>query len=183
VRPQPAHETVTVVVARRAKAGREAELEDWLHGVSKDAADASGHIAVETFPPRPPVQPEYVTVFRFDNQANLDAWLESPQRRQWTDRLSDLVEGEPRLQKITGLEGWFAQPSSSARMPPRWKMTLATGVMIYLFAVGLHLLFGRWLAELPVPLRSALTVSVTLLSMTYVVMPRVTRLLAGWLYR
>lgn len=182
VRRNPVSESVTVVVARRAKRGREADLEEWLGGVSADAADAPGHIAVETFPPRPPVQPEYVTVFRFDSQANLDSWLESPARQQWTDRLPELVEGEPRLQAITGLEGWFADPGTT-RMPPRWKMTLATGVVIYLFAMLLHLLFGRWLAALPVVVRSALTVTTTLVAMTYVVMPRVTRVLRPWLYR
>ncbi|MDJ0569682.1 MAG: hypothetical protein QNJ53_11615 [Pleurocapsa sp. MO_192.B19] len=86
---------------------------------------------------------------------------------------------------MTGLETWFAVNSSVSRPmipPPRYKMAIVTWIAIFGLIIVINLFLGSFLASLPMLLRSfVLTVGLVAL-MTYVVMPRMTRLLSGWLY-
>lgn len=66
--------------------------------------------------------------------------------------------------------------------PPRYKMEIVTWLAIFGLIVIINLLFGSFLASLTMLMRSfVLTVGLVVL-MTYVVMPRMTRLFSGWLY-
>ncbi len=61
-------------------------------------------------------------------------------------------------------------------------MALVLIVVVYLLVLAINLLFGSWLAEFPLYARVALTVVGQVLLMTYLVIPRVTRLLQFWLF-
>lgn len=66
--------------------------------------------------------------------------------------------------------------------PPRYKMAIVAWIAIFVLIVIINLLFGSFLASLPMLLRSfMLTVGLVTL-MTYIVMPRMTRLFSWWLY-
>ncbi|MGV2826826.1 hypothetical protein [Myxosarcina sp. GI1(2024)] len=86
---------------------------------------------------------------------------------------------------MRGLETWFAVNSSASQPiipPPRYKMAIVTWIAIFVLIVIINLLFGSFLASLPMLLRSlVLTVGLVGL-MTYIVMPRMTRLFSWWLY-
>ena len=61
-------------------------------------------------------------------------------------------------------------------------MAIVTWIAIFGLITIINLLLGRFLASLPILLRSfLLTISLVIL-MTYVVMPRITRLFSQWLY-
>lgn len=65
--------------------------------------------------------------------------------------------------------------------PPRWKQFVLTFLGIYpLLLIFLPLLLPL-LADWPGPLRSALIAGVLVALMTFVMMPLLNRLLAGWL--
>jgi uncharacterized protein len=68
-------------------------------------------------------------------------------------------------------------------VPPRYKMVMVTVSILF---VLLHTLIPpiRQLAEsLPLLLSDLLGVTVTVLLMTYLIMPSATRLLKAWLYK
>src|SRR3712207_5970408 len=67
---------VTVTVTRRVKPGREAAFEAWLHGVIQAATAFPGHRGANVFRPADPEHPEYVLVFQFARQADLDRWTQ-----------------------------------------------------------------------------------------------------------
>jgi antibiotic biosynthesis monooxygenase (ABM) superfamily enzyme len=122
---------------------------------------------------------EYHVAHRFEDQAAMRRWLDSPERATLHPALSDVAErvGEP--QRLSGLEPWFA----AVGKPPRWKMWLASFLGAYPLVVLFQWLVAAHVEALPLLVRSAVLPLVLLSLMTYVMMPLVTRVLAGWLSR
>jgi antibiotic biosynthesis monooxygenase (ABM) superfamily enzyme len=61
-------------------------------------------------------------------------------------------------------------------------MALLTWITIFPLITGIVVVTGPLLEGLPLALRLGITTAVAVPLMTWVVMPRVTRLLRGWLY-
>lgn len=176
-------DSVTVVTTRRVKPGREAAFEDWLEGIGKAAALFPGLIGRRITRPSDHDHPEYVMVFRFDMYKHLRAWTESPERRSWLELVKPLVLDEFKETVLTGFERWFTLPAlPNVPPPPRLKMATVTLLVIYPLSLGLGAVMGPALVSLPSPLRGLVITAVMILLMTWVVMPRVTRLFKSWLY-
>jgi uncharacterized protein len=174
---------VTTTVTRRVKPGHEAAYEGFLAGISGAARAFPGYLGVEVFRPAPGGTDEYRMVYRFDSAAHLRAWLDSAEHTAWLARAEPHVAGPIQSQVLTGLEGWFTLPTQpGVPPPPAYKMALVTWATIFplitLVVVATAPLVGGW----PLVVRLAVTTGVTVPLMTWVVMPRVTRLLRRWLY-
>ena len=172
---------VTVVVSRKVKPGREADYEQWIRGVTDVALKFEGHLGMNVFRPERAGDP-YVLVYKFASGKHLDAWLHSEERARWVKQAEELTT-ETHAEHVSGLESWFTLPGQKSMVPPpRWKMALVTGVAV--FAMG-QLLgpavkpLGQWL---PAPALSALTTLIMVCLLTWLVMPRLTKLLARWLF-
>jgi antibiotic biosynthesis monooxygenase (ABM) superfamily enzyme len=84
---------------------------------------------------------------------------------------------------LTGLEGWFTLPAQpGAPPPPAYKMAILTWVTIFPLITVVVAASAPLIGPLPLVPRLAVTTLVTVSLMTWVVMPRVTRLLHRWLY-
>jgi len=81
---------VTVVTTRRVKPGREADFEVWLEGIGAEAARFPGLVGRRITRPADHDHPEYVIVFKFDSYPHLRAWTESPARRRWQLRATQM---------------------------------------------------------------------------------------------
>ncbi len=173
---------VTISIARKVVPGREADYEEWVRGITADALRFPGHLGVNVITPSPPAR-EYVTIFRFDTYEHLAAWKESPVRARWLERLAGIVEGEDEERKGTGLEFWFSLPELPVAHPSPHKMALVLLVVVYSIVLVLKVLLDPVAHDWPYWARSLLGVFLQVVLMTYLVMPRVTRLLKGWLYR
>jgi uncharacterized protein len=182
--PTGAEGPVTTSVTRRVKPGHEAAYEAFLAGISGAARAFPGYLGVEIFRPTPGGQGgEYRTVYRFDSAAHLHAWRDSPEHAAWLARAEPHVAGPMRTQVLTGLEGWFTLPSQpGAPPPPPYKMALVTWVTIFPLITLVVVATAPLLGRLPLVARLAVTTGVTVPLMTWVVMPRMTRLLGRWLY-
>jgi uncharacterized protein len=87
-----------------------------------------------------------------------------------------------RTQVLTGLESWFTLPAQPGAPPPPYKMALVTWATIFPLITVIVVVSAPLLGPLPLLARLAVTTGVTVPLMTWVVMPRVTRLLHRWLY-
>jgi antibiotic biosynthesis monooxygenase (ABM) superfamily enzyme len=88
-----------------------------------------------------------------------------------------------RTSFVTGLETWFTlPPQAGAAPPPPYKMALVTWITIFPLITAIVAVTGPLLKDLPLAVRLGITTALTVPLMTWVVMPRVTRLLRGWLY-
>lgn len=91
-----------------------------------------------------------------------------------------LVVGPMRTQFLRGLETWFTLPDRpGAPPPPPHKMALRTWITIFPLITVVVIVLEPLLESLAVVPRLAITTAVTVPIMTWLVMPRVTRLLRG----
>jgi antibiotic biosynthesis monooxygenase (ABM) superfamily enzyme len=174
---------VTAVASRRVKPGREREFEEWISGIRAAVKEFSGYLGSEVLRPSGSEDGEYLIVFRFDHASNLHAWEDSEERRRWLDESRPLLHEEEKVHVLTGLETWFTLPSKPAEPPPpRYKMAMVTWLAVVPVVFVLFSIFGQWLTLLPALLRTLVFSAVTVTLMTYVIMPRMTRLFSFWLY-
>ena len=173
-------EPVTVTVARRIAAGREADFEDWSDELTAAAANYAGFLGAGRLRPSRVGDPWHV-VFRFDSAEHLREWEVSPERTAMLRAGEHLVEATD-MHRVSGLETWFSLPGRTAPAPPKWKMFLVSATVFYLLNLALSLTYGWALDGWPVPLHIiVISVPVTAIA-TWLVMPRAARLLQRWLY-
>ena len=174
---------VTISISRRVKPGCEAAFEEFILGITTAATTFEGHLGTNIFRPSDPANPEYRVIFKFDRMSNLHRWEGSNVRREWLDRAESLTLGPPETQILTGLETWFTLPTQRGTVtPPHYKITLLTWLGIFPLITALLALLGPFLNPLPLVLRTLVLTAVLVPLMTYVVMPRLTRLFTWWLY-
>jgi antibiotic biosynthesis monooxygenase (ABM) superfamily enzyme len=170
-------------VTRRVRPGHERFYEQFLEGIISAASEFPGHLGVEVFRPQSATGGEYHTVYRFDTEEHLRAWLDSDEHAAWLGRAEPHVIGPVRTSFVTGLETWFTLPDQPGAIPPpRYKMALLTWITIFPLITVIVAVTGPLLEDLPPAARLAITTGLAVPLMTWVVMPRVTRLLRGWLY-
>jgi uncharacterized protein len=78
-----------------------------MDGIIHESLKFEGHLGVNTIRPVEQSRPEYVIIFRFNTLENLLKWEKSQERKDWLEKSKDVVEGEGKVQKFTGLEFWF----------------------------------------------------------------------------
>jgi uncharacterized protein len=176
-------ESVASVSSWEVKSGHEEEFEHLGEEVMAAASRVHGHLSGTTL--HEDGSTEYHFVHSFAGHSELQRWLDSPERADLLERVSAIAERKGEPQRITGLEGWFAEAGSKPPAivpPPRWKMWLASFLGAYPLVVLFQWLAAPELEDVPLLLRAALLPLVLLSLMTYLVMPVVTKLLKRWLY-
>ncbi len=174
---------VTAVASRRVRPGREREFEEWVSGILAVANTFPGYLGSEVLRPSDPEDDEYRIIFRFDHASNLHAWENSEERHHWIRQSRPLLHEKEKVHVLTGLETWFTLPSKPGEpTPPRYKMAIVTWLAVFPVVAVIFFLFGQWLNLLPTLQRTQVFTAVMVTLMTYVIMPRVTRLFSFWLY-
>jgi len=187
---------VTVIVRRIAKKDKIKEFEEWLSGISKEVSRQEGSMGIDIIKPTPNIsnksKPEYVIIFRFNTYDNLDKWEKSPIRHEWLQKGRKLAEFDYDVQKLTGLEFWFtpyfkdeSSPMIPLQPPPRYKMVIVTIPVISILLMTLvpQIHFLTEMLSIPFPIRLVIALTITVLLMTYVIMPLLTKLLKPWLFK
>lgn len=178
-----ASEPVTVVVTRRVRAGHEAAYEAWLARLVRDAAALPGYLGTSVHRPAPGGPREYTSVFRFDSVESLRAFEASDLRRRALAEVVEHVEADAVWRKLTGLELWFTPPPGTVvPQPSRLRMALVMIAVVYGLVLSIGQLVGLVLGPAPASLRLLVTITIEVFLMTYVLMPRLTRWLARWIY-
>lgn len=181
----PADPPVTVVISRRVKPGCKKAFEKFISGITAAAMTFEGHLGTNVFRPNSPGDNEYKIIFKFDRASNLRIWEQSECRRQWLARAESLRLEPARIRVITGLETWFTlSPPKQIIPPPRYKMAAITLITLFPLIQLANLTLSPLLKLLPLPalLQSLIVTAILVLIMTYVAMPRTTRLFYQWLY-
>lgn len=174
---------VTVVISRRVKPGCEKAFEKFISGITAAAMTFEGHLGANVFRPSSPKDHEYQIIFKFDRASNLRIWEESECRRQWLARAESLRLEPAKIRVITGLETWFTLPSPKPIVPPpRYKMAVITLLALFPLIQLANLILVPIFKPLPPLLSSLIITVIIILLMTYVVMPRMTKLFSRWLY-
>lgn len=173
---------VTVVIRRAVKPGSEVAYEDWLTRLADAARSLDGYIGAEFHRPAAGDQ-TYTSVVRFADLAALEAFEASRLRAEFLADVAPLVQADAIWNRMTGLEFWFDPPAGTTvpqPSPHRMAVLLIAVVFVLVLALSVVLepLIGHW----PQAARLLLTVTLQVGLMTYVIMPRLTRALARWIY-
>lgn len=133
-------------------------------------------------------------LYRFADSSSLATWESSPQRQWWLGSAQGLV-GESRVERRTGIEGWFDEPTSTdvqdlraaPAAPPRWKQAVVIWLTFFPLSLLLSSLYGLLTADrspdLDLVLRTAATTLAATPVMVYALLPWMTRRFAWWLQR
>ena len=172
---------VTVTVARRVTPGREREFEDWYDGIIGAAARHPGFLGAGFLRPHR-MGEDWHVVYRFADAAALRGWEASGERARWLREVDDLIEEETGVQRVSGLETWFAMPGRTAPAPARWKMFLVTLAAIVPLVLLMNVAVLPAITDWPLVVRTLVFAGTLTALMTWVVMPRMTRLFRRFLY-
>jgi uncharacterized protein len=169
------------VFAYRIQPEREAAFQEWRHRIMEDVRKQKGFLGTESFDALDCTVPEFIVVVRFDNRTDLDAWLNSPIHQAYMVEVRRIVDHVSLRRIGSGFEGWFDVSANSAP-PAKWRQALV--ILSALFPVIMvfrHLLAGLF-NIVPLPVAFLILLTLDLAFLTYIVMPRYTRLMNFWLH-
>jgi len=170
---------IHIAITRRVRPACEAEFQHALREFFQTSFAHGGVQGASMLTPTPGSDSrEYGILRTFANEQERDAFYASPMFKAWEERARTLTEGEPVYRQLHGLEAWFRSPHNP---PPRWKMAAATFLGVFPLAMILNLTLGPVIQSWNFVLRNAVFNACVVVSLTWVVMPLVTRLLHGWL--
>lgn len=177
----------TVVVSRRARLGREQQLQDWASTLCQHASMHPGHVQSRVF--RQPVQDrgELVLGITFSSPEALATWNVSPGRVQQLAAVTALTEGVAQPLSVDDLtpEEWILAPAGPAGTPrqPRWVPAVIVWIALYPCALFIGWFLGPVLDSRSLPLRTFLTSALLVPVVLFVGVPLVQRLLGPVLRR
>ncbi|MFQ6397434.1 antibiotic biosynthesis monooxygenase [Nocardia sp. KC 131] len=177
-------EPVSTRISRTVPAEKVNQFEALLHEMNTAARGFEGHLGVDVL--RPDGGGVYEVIFRYRGYAEHAAWMGSERRTLIAARIDELLDDgtTATVRSVDGWEGWFVNPGYAPPAPPqRWKMALITFGVLYPVVLGLTVGLRPLTSGWPLPLGMALTMSVTIPIMTWIVMPALTARLGDWLRR
>lgn len=174
---------VTIIVRRKVRPGREKDYEVWLERLTRGAAEKfEGYLGAEFHRPLS-AGGEYRSVFRFDSLELLEAFERSDFRQAMLAEASDLFAADAAWERMTGLEFWFdPPPGTRVPQPSPHRMALVLIAVVFVLVLLLNLTLGAPMTGWPLALRVLFTVTIQVALMTYVIMPRLTPLIARFIY-
>jgi len=174
---------ITVVVSRRVRKGNQAAFEALSSEMTERASRFPGYLGTAIFRPASPDDPEYRIVFKFRDRKSLAAWEVSEERGELLEQIESLLVQPSEREVTSGIVTWFTLPGQNpVTPPPKWKMTIVSWLALYPAVTLVFIVFGDLLIQVPLLLRTMLVTVVVMLLMSYVLMPRMTRWFAFWLF-
>src|SRR5262245_14542253 len=179
--PNESDSLLTVVVARRIRAGHEDEYERTMRDFVAWSLTQPGHEGLHVLRP-PHGERNYTVVSNFRDAAARRAYTGSSEYASWMARFAPLTEGDPRIRELTAPEGFVSMPGSALRRPPHWNLAVATFLGVPPTSVSLGEVLGPRIAPWPLLARATAFSAAMVTMLTWMVMPLVTRALHGWLF-
>ncbi|MFL5265542.1 MAG: antibiotic biosynthesis monooxygenase [Stellaceae bacterium] len=121
---------VSVVISSRVKSGEEAAFRAWEQRIATAQAQSPGFQGYRFEPPIPGVQDDWLAILRFDTEHNLQAWLESPERKKLLEEAAPFLEEFHTRMVRSGFEQWFPLAVNGTRAPA-WKQNMIVLLLLY----------------------------------------------------
>ncbi len=180
-------EPVTVSITRIVDPAHEEQMMAWLRAGAELSERFEGFLGCGWV--RPNVgSDEWHVLYRFAGPDALANWEASDQRAWWLGAAQGLV-GDSHMEKRTGIEGWFDDPTSTDVLdlrpaptpPPRWKQMCVIFTVFFPLSLLANYAAREWLGGVVLPVRVLVTTCVLTPIMTYLALPWVTKLFHKWL--
>ena len=171
---------IHIAITRRARPGREEEFQQALRELFQASFTHRGVLGVTMLVPPPGSGSREFGILRtFTNESERDEFYASPMFKAWEERCAPLTDdGGWTYHQLHGLEAWFRSPGGP---PPRWKMAVVTLLGAYPVGLLIGYLLSPHLQKLPLALNLFCVSMIFVCSLTWLVMPRLTRWFGPWL--
>ena len=169
--------SVTEAITTTVKPGMEAEFRQWLSRVQAAQAGFLGYQGQQVQSPSAEKPGCWVTLLRFDTPANLDKWLNSPERMALAREAEELIEATSK-NRILPL-GWF--PTADAPVHSVWKETMLVELTLFPMVVLEVYYLNSHLSVLPLTLAVFIGTSLSVSGVSYIGMPLGFATLGWWL--
>jgi len=176
--------SVTEVIFSKIAPGREDDYRAWSARMEAEQAKYPGYRGMFLQPPDE-VGGMWTSIIRFDTAAQLEKWMNAPERAAMLKESKAFIEHEQLTHLATSFPGWVPIDPATGKGPPDWKAAML--VLLGLFPiVMLEMKFlGYLLGPLGVENRSLATfignfISVALTS--FITMPLFVRWFGWWLF-
>lgn len=183
-RNPPRPESVTMAIKHHVRPESVTAYGQWLHKIVPIAGRFPGHRGVNVIHPVNG-STEYTVTIRFDSLAHAEDWLASKARRELLQEAVAYLARDETIETITGLEFWF-HPTAGQKQAKRYKQFLLTLAVIFPLTLFVPMALHQMAHQVPALqnhyVEHFITAAVVVGLMTYLIMPRVTRLVARWLY-
>jgi antibiotic biosynthesis monooxygenase (ABM) superfamily enzyme len=189
-----AHQPITVSIERAVDPARITEATAWVQTGIQLANKYPGFLG-SGWVMAGEQSATWHMLYRFTDEATLTAWEDSPERQWWLGTGRDFAR-ESRVERRTGIEGWFDAPVErpvelegapepvERAVPPRWKQSVSIWLGFFPVNLAFSLLVGfvpGW-DGVAVFWRVLITTLVLTPIMTFWVLPAVTRIIRPWLH-
>lgn len=172
---------VTISITRHVAPEQTDEMLAWIQAGSSLAARFDGFLGSGWVRPGPGSE-EWHMLYRFADPGALEVWESSAQRGWWLAAGRPFVK-ETRVERRTGIEGWFDPPrtydveevSGVAATPPPWKQAITIFLLFFPLSLLVNFLIKEFLGGLPLVLRVLAASVVMIPFMTYFGLPWITR--------
>ena len=173
---------VTEVIITKVYPKQEKAYREWSAKVHQIEAKFSGFRGVYIQSPATGQGVHWITLLQFDSPQNLDAWLQSNERKELLKESSGLISNFETHRVISPYAGWFNQVGMQDQTPSVWQQTML--VLLVLFPIVMlelkylspltshfNLSFGTFIGN---------AISVSLIS--FPLMPLTLKALGWWLF-
>jgi len=173
--------TATQIIFSKIRAGMENSYREWTARMQQTQARYPGYLGTYLQPPSPGGT-HWITMLRFETTAQLNAWIESPERAAMHKEAGAFIEGEELVRLATSFPGWVPIDPTTGKGPPDWKTALLVLLGLYPI-VALELLYLNPLLSglapaLGIFIGNVLSVAAT----SFLTMPFLVRKFDRWLF-
>lgn len=173
---------VHMAVTRKVKPGYESDFDSRLQEFAIASMHCEGMAGVHIL--RPPLESgssEFGILRSFETEAHAQRFYDSELFANWNKQIAPLVDGHPIRRRLSGLEAFFRRERGP--MPPRWKMALVTFLGVFPCVLIWSRVIPALMSELPSLLTAVIVNALVVATLTWLVMPLLTKTFHDWLHR
>ena len=178
---EQAQGSVTEVIFSKILPGREDDYRAWSARMEAEQAKYPGYRGMFLQPPDE-VGGIWTSIIRFDTAAQLEKWMNAPERASMLKESKAFIEHEQLTCLATAFPGWVPIDPETGKGPPNWKAAML--VLLGLFPIVMLLMkylnlaqFGLH-ASLATFIANCISVSLT----SFITMPLFVRWFGWWLF-
>ena len=171
---------VHIATTRLVRPGMEGAFEAAIRDFARQSLIEQGTTGVHLIRPIPGTHGcEYGILRSFENEAASRTFYESDSFKKWQEQVAPLVVGKPFRRKLHGLEAFFRERQPVP--PPRWKMAIVTWLGVFPTVLFWTSILPNMLGGFSTLAAIAISNVFVVVTLTWAVMPFLTRLFTGWL--
>ncbi len=172
----------TIIISHKVIPGKEAEYEAAIRVLNDAVQRFPGFVSCETFQPTAE-NDEHTILLHFNNKANMDRWLNSPERKAGRETLYRTTAAHNTNVIGTGFGSWFSFNAEDGIAAAAWKQTMVVICGLFPVVMILSSTLGNFMNSMNVAPTYSIFINSALstIILTWVAMPVLSRLMDWWL--